>query len=185
MGYRSTVRLGEHDTSRDDDGAVQDIKVIKTEKYPQYDSKIGNGDLAILYLEKDAQLSSKNILRGFLQQNRMDNSKSSNAFSERVVPICLPLSPERRGANLENTSLFVAGWGRTAEGGKPSDVLQQVQLPVLNNDICKDRYRKQGKLIDEVNQFNDGVLCVGYLEGGKDSCQGDSGMYCVLCKHTF
>lgn len=110
-------------------------------------------------------------------QARMDDFKFSNTFSERVVPICLPLSPERRGANLENTSLFVAGWGRTTEGGKPSDVLQQVQLPVLNNNICKDRYRKQGKLIDEVNQFNDGVLCVGYLEGGKDSCQGDSGMY--------
>lgn len=97
-------------------------------------------------------------------------------FLARVVPICLPLNSERRDANLENTNLFVAGWGRTTEGGKPSDVLQQVQLPVLNNEICKDRYRKQGKLIDEQKQFNDAVMCVGYLEGGKDSCQGDSGM---------
>lgn len=94
---------------------------------------------------------------------------------DRVVPICLPLAPERREANLENTSLFIAGWGRTTEGGKPSDILQQVQLPVLNNEICKDRYRKQGKLINEQKQFNNAVMCVGYLEGGKDSCQGDSG----------
>lgn len=93
-----------------------------------------------------------------------------------MVPICLPLTQERRTINLENSNLFVAGWGRTAEGGQPSDVLMQVQLPVLNNEICKDRYRKQGKLIDETKQFNDAVMCVGYLEGGKDSCQGDSGM---------
>lgn len=59
MAYRSTVRLGEHDTSRDDDGTVQDIKVVKVEKYPQYDARIGNSDLAVLYLERDADLSSK------------------------------------------------------------------------------------------------------------------------------
>lgn len=61
MEYRSTVRLGEHDTSKDDDGNVQDIKVVKVEKYPQYDAKIGNSDLAILYLERDADLTGKKI----------------------------------------------------------------------------------------------------------------------------
>lgn len=55
----TTVRLGEHDTSRDDDGAIQDIRVITKESNPNYDSKIGNGDLAVLYLERDADLSSE------------------------------------------------------------------------------------------------------------------------------
>lgn len=84
---------------------------------------------------------------------------------DRVVPICLPLAPEKRSKDFEDTELFVAGWGRTTEGGLSADVLQQVQLPVLNNEICKDRYRKQGKLIDEQKQFNNAVMCVGYLEG--------------------
>lgn len=170
--------MGEHDTSKENDGNVQDIKVVKVEKYPKYDAKIGNSDLAILYLERDADLSCKKIpfsINVFLKNILHCNFNLWN-LTARIVPICLPLAPERREANLENTSLFVAGWGRTTEGGKPSDILQQVQLPVLNNEVCKDRYRKQGKLIDDQKQFNDAVMCVGYLEGGKDSCQGDSGM---------
>lgn len=69
---------------------------------------------------------------------------------------------------------FVAGWGRLQEGGKSSNVLQQLQLPVLDNADCKEQYQKQGKLFSE-NQFGDAVICAGSLHGGKDSCQGDSG----------
>lgn len=49
-----------------------------------------------------------------------------------------------------------------------------MQLPVLANTDCKDRYQKQGKLISE-SQFGDAVICAGVLTGGHDSCQGDSG----------
>lgn len=94
---------------------------------------------------------------------------------DRVVPICLPISTDQRTHPLEGISLYVAGWGRTEEQGMPSNILQQVALPVLKTEVCKDRYRKQNRLIDAVNQFNNAVICVGYLEGGKDSCQGDSG----------
>lgn len=61
-----------------------------------------------------------------------------------------------------------------AEGGKSSNILQELQIPVLNNEVCQEQYKKQGKLIDS-KQFNNAVLCAGVLEGGKDSCQGDSG----------
>lgn len=71
-------------------------------------------------------------------------------------------------------SPFVAGWGRLKEGGKSSNVLQYLQLPVLDNSECKEQYKKQGKLISE-NQFSDVILCAGELAGGQDSCQGDSG----------
>lgn len=50
----------------------------------------------------------------------------------------------------------------------------QVQLPVIHNDICKEKYKLMGEFKDNV-QFNDGVLCAGFAAGGKDSCQGDSG----------
>lgn len=102
---------------------------------------------------------------------------SSRLCAARVTPICLPLTPDGRSRNYEQSNLFIAGWGRTAELGNPSDVLMQVQLPVLSNEVCKDRYRKQGILYDEQKQFNDAVMCAGYLEGGKDSCQGDSGKW--------
>lgn len=93
---------------------------------------------------------------------------------DRVRPICLPIDEPVRSRNFVGFQPLVAGWGRTQEGGSASNVLQELQLPVLDNAVCKDRYRKQGKLISE-KQFNEAILCAGVLTGGQDSCQGDSG----------
>lgn len=68
----------------------------------------------------------------------------------------------------------MAGWGRLQEGGRSSNILQQLQIRVLDNEECKEQYRIQGKLISDI-QFGDAVLCAGNLAGGQDSCQGDSG----------
>lgn len=92
----------------------------------------------------------------------------------RIRPICLPVNEPVRTRSFVNYQPFVAGWGRLQEGGKSSNVLQELQLPVLDNSECKEQYRKQGKLISE-NQFGDAVICAGVLTGGHDSCQGDSG----------
>lgn len=154
--YRTTVRLGEHDLSRENDGVVQDVPVVKVAKYPQYDPKDGNSDLAVIYLGSDANLSL------------------------RVIPICLPLTEPIRSRNFVGYNPFVAGWGRLAEGGTTSEVLQELELPVLDTEVCKDRYRKQGKLLSE-KQFNNAVLCAGVLTGGKDSCQGIN--FTNLIKH--
>lgn len=95
-------------------------------------------------------------------------------FSDFIRPICIPVAEPLRTKNFVGYTPIVAGWGRTTEGGTSATILQQVQLPVLGNDVCKDRYKKLNKLISE-QQFDDAVLCAGDLNGGKDSCQGDSG----------
>lgn len=141
--------MGEHDLSNSADTAF-DVNVVKVVKHPTYDAKDGHNDLAVLYLERDVQ------------------------FTDYVRPICLPLADPIRSKNFVGYNPFVAGWGRTAEGGKPSNVLQQLQLPVLENAVCKAKYSQIGKLISE-KQFDQAVLCAGVLDGGKDSCQGDSG----------
>lgn len=69
---------------------------------------------------------------------------------------------------------FVAGWGRTQEGGSSAAVLQELQIPILANSACQTRYKAVNKLISN-KQFDNAVLCAGVLTGGKDSCQGDSG----------
>ncbi|KAH9637493.1 hypothetical protein HF086_010904 [Spodoptera exigua] len=64
---------------------------------------------------------------------------------------------------------MAAGWGTVAEGKNHSCYLQEVDLPILSNEACKNaNYTSE--------MIGDGMLCAGYPEvGKKDTCQGDSG----------
>ena len=59
----------------------------------------------------------------------------------------------------------VTGWGATSEGGNSSDVLLQVDLPIVSNEACSASYP---------DSIFDSHLCAGGVQG-QDSCQGDSG----------
>jgi len=62
----------------------------------------------------------------------------------------------------------VVGWGDTSEGGQSSDVLREVDVPIISNDDCNSKQMYNGDIFDD-------MICAGYAAGGKDSCQGDSG----------
>lgn len=95
-------------------------------------------------------------------------------ISGAITPICLPIDEPLKSRDFTGYQPFVAGWGKTQEGGKSANVLQQLQLPVLANSKCISAYRTVNRLISE-KQFDNAVLCAGYLKGGRDTCQGDSG----------
>lgn len=59
---------------------------------------------------------------------------------------------------------IASGWGTLEEDGKPACILQEVTLPVMSNEDCK-KTNYSSKMI------SDNMLCAGYLEGKKDSCQ--------------
>lgn len=63
-----------------------------------------------------------------------------------------------------------------------SAILQQVQVPVQKNNVCKDGFLDAGELVS-MKQFFEGVICAGDLRGGKDTCQGDSGGPLMLPIH--
>ncbi|XP_056373760.1 ovochymase-1 isoform X2 [Hyla sarda] len=86
-------------------------------------------------------------------------------FNDFVRPVCLPSVEEP----LEQTSLcVVTGWGSTGEGEQHFNRLQQLQVPILDNNICNSSYYPGG--------ISDRMFCAGFPDtGGKDSCQGDSG----------
>ncbi|KAJ8923013.1 hypothetical protein NQ315_001561, partial [Exocentrus adspersus] len=67
-----------------------------------------------------------------------------------------------------NQTASVIGWGITVEDDLTagSEVLQVVQVPVLEQEVCSGIY----------SDFATSMFCAGYLEeGGKDACTGDSG----------
>lgn len=144
------VRLGEHDLSRTDEAQHVDVPVVKVLKHPNYTRSNGRNDIALLYLGENVQ------------------------FSARITPICIPFEPRLRSKDITDYNPFVAGWGKTTEGGKSSTILQQLQIPVVSNEECKEDYKRVGKFLSE-DQFDNAVLCAGVRVGGKDTCQGDSG----------
>lgn len=59
---------------------------------------------------------------------------------------------------------IVTGWGATKEGGSISHSLQEVVVPILSNTECRATKYPSRKITDN-------MLCAGYKQGGKDSCQ--------------
>jgi secreted trypsin-like serine protease len=67
------------------------------------------------------------------------------------------------------TLAYVIGWGSTIAtgGGYPTD-LMQVRVPLVTSAECNDRDSYRGDITTR-------MICAGYPQGAKDSCDGDSG----------
>ncbi|KAB7504845.1 Serine protease nudel, partial [Armadillidium nasatum] len=82
------------------------------------------------------------------------------------------------GGIPEDAVCFLAGWGYQSEEGDLAKMLQEVYVPILEDEVC-------------VNEFlyidPEKVICAGHEKGRKDSCQGDSGgpMMCNFCTHPY
>lgn len=88
----------------------------------------------------------------------------------------MPINGETKDRNLIGSMPFVAGWGKMGDQkeAKRSAILMQIQLPIIENNDCKAKYKLIGEYKND-DQFHDGVLCAGFTAGGQDACQGDSG----------
>lgn len=109
----------------------------------QYDAATFANDLALLELESPVE------------------------FDEHIVPICMPRDKE----DFTGRMATVTGWGRLKYGGGVPNLLQEVQVPVIENSVCQEMFHTAGHSKVILNSF----LCAGYANGQKDSCEGDSG----------
>lgn len=62
------------------------------------------------------------------------------------------------------TKAIAAGWGTLQEDGKPSCLLQEVEVPVMSLSDCRN-------MSYNPRMISDNMLCAGYREGKMDSCQ--------------
>ncbi|XP_011870286.1 PREDICTED: mucin-5AC isoform X2 [Vollenhovia emeryi] len=108
-----------------------------------YDPATFENDLALLELESPVQ------------------------FDEHIVPICMP----EDGIDFTGRMATVTGWGRLKYNGGVPSVLQEVQVPIMENSVCQEMFQTA----DHAKLILDSFLCAGYANGQKDSCEGDSG----------
>ncbi|KAK6635564.1 hypothetical protein RUM44_000816 [Polyplax serrata] len=147
MFDRFTVRLGDLNLYRDDDGAHPvEIPIADRIIHPGYNPTTFVNDIAILRMEKPV------------------------TFTKLIRPVCLPIEPDLRTKDYVNRKPFIAGWGTLSFNGPSSDVLQQLQVPVVSEGECRRAFEPFKTAV-----IDSRVVCAGYLRGGKDACKGDSG----------
>ncbi|CAN7942224.1 unnamed protein product, partial [Ixodes pacificus] len=139
-----------HATFLPSSGTPMERKVETVLMHPNYNGRQQNADLALLVLDSEAQLKAS--LR---------------------PAACLPLE----GAEPDTDTGVILGWGHNAFGGKLQRLLQEADIPLVDNKACDDAYRS---LSGYKTVFRSGVdqdfLCAGNLtQGGVDACQHDSG----------
>ncbi|XP_028379291.2 mastin-like [Phyllostomus discolor] len=130
------VQVGQVRLSNSD--KVEVAMVIRHPKYNLTQKGVGGADVALLKLK--APLTPSNLVNW------------------------VTLPPERLTVPA-GTRCWVTGWGDIAvnETLPPPYHLQEVEVPIVANEICRQRYQ----------QIKDDMLCAG--SNGRDSCQSDSG----------
>ncbi|XP_037070141.1 uncharacterized transmembrane protein DDB_G0289901-like isoform X2 [Pollicipes pollicipes] len=144
------IRLGEHDTSRTDEGTIlQDLGVLSFANHENFQFPVLHDDISLIKLERPV------------------------VYTDFIKPVCLPPAPE---GDYAGTVIDVAGWGYTEFKGESSEILQEVSLPVVGIQECQSKYESSSSFqVQFPGGFGETKLCAAEKGGGKDACQGDSG----------
>ena len=90
-------------------------------------------------------------------------------LDKHLDTICLPEFPDQRDGNYQKGKLdcSVQGWGKSCFGdcGKYQAALRQINLPIVENDVCQNLLRKT-RLPDSFD-LHDSFLCAGGSSKGE------------------
>ncbi|XP_026671746.1 uncharacterized protein LOC108627588 isoform X2 [Ceratina calcarata] len=143
------VRLGEWDVNHDVEFypyIERDVSSVNV--HPEFYAGTLYNDIAILRIDHEVDF----------QKN------------PHISPACLP---DKRDDFTRNRC-WTTGWGKDAFGdfGKYQNILKEVDVPIVNNQICEQQMRRT-RLGPGFN-LHPGFICAGGEEG-KDACKGDGG----------
>lgn len=134
-----TVQVGAHSISRRDGQNLRVSQIIRHENWRGAQGIQSGWDIAVLKLATPAPAS--------------------------IQPAVLPTVAQDGQLAAVGRAVTVSGWGLTRNQGSPSDVLREVNLPVISNQSCSSELR---------TSLPGSVICGGGA-GGVSACNGDSG----------
>lgn len=97
--------------------------------------------------------------------------KLASAAPDQLAPVTVATPQHEEVKGQPGAEVTVIGWGATSEGGSGSSNLMEVDVTVQDSDLCEDNYQA----VVPTAVITENMVCAGEPEGGKDSCQGDSG----------
>lgn len=131
--------IGDYDISTEDETARELIGLDSVFMHPDYNATTGENDIALVKLKTPVDLN-------------------------KHTPVCLPA----QGTDFTGEQATVLGWGVTNfQDFTLPTVLQEAEIPVIDNQVCKDAY-------GNVSLISDTMVCAGVL-AEKDACIGDGG----------
>ncbi|OCT59097.1 hypothetical protein XELAEV_18001585mg [Xenopus laevis] len=144
-----TIYLGSYKLREKDPQEVS-VRVTKVINYPKYQRPTDSGDISLMELSRRVN------------------------FTKYIWPICLPAAGVIFPTGLK---CWVTGWGQTRGGSNQSlaETLQEVSVPLIDAQKCNELYNTKNPQGALKAYIQNGMICAGYINGGKASCQGDSG----------
>lgn len=150
-GTKYIARIGGVNIADVTNGTFVQRNVVSVLLHPEYNDRRHYNDVALLLL--DIKARQRGVAQPFA---------------------CLP---DADAAATAHGMANVLGWGHNAFGGTLQTVLQEAQVPLVDNAACDRAYRSLGSYDREFPQgINEHFVCAGNItDGGVDACQHDSG----------
>lgn len=147
-----SVRLGEHDLNMQD-GFEQDIPIKKVITHPSFGigaKKLNSTGKIALYAEHDIALMEL---------------KTPARIDKRTSPVCVD-----SGLNnfSQDKNCYIAGWGNKKLHTATEPKLLHAAVPLVSKEKCNQDKSYGGVITDN-------MVCAGFEQGGRDTCEGDSG----------
>nr|QKV49756.1 Blarina toxin [Blarina brevicauda] len=171
IGDNYKVLLGLHDRSSEE-STVQEARVSARFPHPLYNMTLLN---LLLSHKMNLTFFYKTFLGAdFSHDLMLLHLDQPVQLTDAVQVLDLPTQEPQVGSTCH-----VSGWGRTSQNYENSFVLpeklQCVEFTLLSNNECSHAH---------MFKVTEAMLCAGHMEGGKDSCVGDSGGP-LICDGVF